>query len=144
MSSEHIKAIRRRFQEEVENQRNLAAIDEFFGPDFVDHFAMPGFPAGLEGVKARHAALFAAFPDIQSTVEDMIAEGDKVVARLTMRGTHKGEFLGIPATGKQLTVSAIDIMRIVDDKIVEHWVEVDMLGMMQQLGVIPAPGESGS
>lgn len=82
----------------------------------------------------------AAFPDLHVTVEDMVAEGDKVVARVTMSGTHKGEFMGIAPTGKQITVGIIEILRIAGGKVVEHWNVVDSLGMMQQLGAVPAPG----
>ena len=83
----------------------------------------------------------SAFPDLHITVEDMIAEGDKIVARLTMRGTHQGAFLGIPPTGKQVTGTAIDINRITGGKSVEHWNNSDTLGLLQQLGVVPLPGQ---
>jgi predicted ester cyclase len=83
---------------------------------------------------------FTAFPDIHFVAEDCIAKGDLVVQRLTSKGTHKGEFMGIPPTGKSLTVTAIEIFRIAEDKIVEQWVEADYLGLMQQLGVIPLMG----
>jgi len=86
--------------------------------------------------------MFGAFPDWQVTVEDMIAEGDKVVARYTAHGTQRGELLGIPATGKSVTTTAIDIFRIADSKIAEHRVESDTLGLMQQLGVLLAPGQA--
>ena len=85
----------------------------------------------------------AAVPDARYTVEDMIAEGDRVVSRFTMTGTQTGEMQGIPPTGKQCKVAGIDIFRVVDGKIVEHWDAVDQLGMLQQLGVIPAPGQPG-
>jgi predicted ester cyclase len=84
-----------------------------------------------------------AFPDLHLTIEDLIAEGDKVVDRQTARGTHQGTFMGIPPTGKQITVTAMNISRIVGGKIVEHWVELDTLGMLQQLGVVPMPGQAG-
>jgi len=82
-----------------------------------------------------------AFPDLHFTVEDFIAEGDKVVARLTVRGTQQGIFMGIPPTGKHATVTAIDINRMAGGKSVEHWLNMDTLGLLQQLGVIPAPGQ---
>jgi steroid delta-isomerase-like uncharacterized protein len=83
----------------------------------------------------------AAFPDGRTTIDDIIAEGDKVVVRATMKGTHKGEFMGIPATGKQVTISGIDVTRFVNGKSTEHWGQWDTLGMMQQVGVVPPPGQ---
>jgi steroid delta-isomerase-like uncharacterized protein len=143
MSTEQNKAIRRRFDEEIVNKKNLAALESFYAPNYVDHAAIPGFPPGVEGVKQRHAAFFAAFPDSQIALEDQIAEGDKVATRFTIRGTHTGEFFGIPPTGKAASVTGIDIMRIVDGKIAEYWGQMDMLGLMQQLGAVPAPGQAG-
>src|SRR5205823_14624824 len=98
-------------------------------------------PGGIEGSKQFIAMYLTAFPDVHFTVEDIIAEGDKVVTRLTVRGTQQGAFMGIPATGKQTTSTGIDINRIVDGKSVEHWLEMDTLGLLQQLGAVPAPGK---
>jgi len=142
MSTEDNKALMRRFYEEVFNKKNLAAIDDFIDPNQVDHSAPPGVAGGLEGTKQLIGMDLTAFPDLHFTVEDMIAEGDKVVARLTARGTHKGAYMGIPPTGKQATSPAIDIVRIAGGKSVEHWLEMDTLGLLQQLGVIPAPGQT--
>ena len=141
MSTEANKASVRRFYDEVFNKKNRAAIDEFIDPNHVDHAAPPGTPAGLKGVKQTLNMYLTAFPDLHFTVEDIIAEGDKVVARLTIRGTQQGAFMGIPPTGKQVTVTAIDINRIVGGKSVEHWLNMDTQGLLQQLGVIPAPGQ---
>ena len=129
----------RRFYDEVFNKKNGAAIDEFIAPNHVDHAAPPGMPGGLQGVKQTINMYLTAFPDLHFTVEDLIAEGDKVVTRLTVRGTQQGEFMGIPPTGKHATVKAIDINRIVGGKSIEHWLEMDTLGLMQQLGVVPTP-----
>ena len=129
----------RRFYDEVFNKKNRAAIDEFIAPNHVDHAAPPGMPGGLQGVKQTINMYLTAFPDLHFTVEDLIAEGDKVVTRLTVRGTQQGEFMGIPPTGKHATVKAIDINRIVGGKSIEHWLEMDTLGLMQQLGVVPTP-----
>jgi predicted ester cyclase len=96
----------------------------------------------LEGFKGVFALVFSAFPDYQSTVEDQVAEGDKVVTRFSSQGTHQGEFLGIAPTGNRVRVTGIDIDRVEEGKIVEHWSEADLLGMMTQLGVIPEPGQS--
>ena len=130
----------RRFYEEVFNQHNADAADEFIATDAVSHATPPGMPNGLEGAKQLFRMYFVAFPDLHFSVENIIAEGDKVVARYTMSGTHKGELMGIPATGKTIAITGIDILRIAEDKIIEHWGISDELGMMQQLGVIPAPG----
>ena len=141
MSTEAHKTSARRFYDEVFNKKNRAAIDEFIDPNQVDHAAPPGTPGGLAGAKQTIGMYLTAFPDLHFTVEDMIAEGDKLVARLTVRGTQQGAFMGIPPTGKHVTVTAIDISRMAGGKSVEHWIEMDTLGMMQQLGVIPAPGQ---
>jgi predicted ester cyclase len=142
MSTEVNKASVRRFYDEVFNKKNRAAIDEFIAPNQVDHAAPPGTPGGLAGAKQLLGMYLTAFPDFHLTVEDMIAEGDRVVARFTMRGTQQGAFMDIPPTGKQVTVTAIDINCISGGKSVEHWIEMDTLGLLQQLGVIPAPGQA--
>ena len=140
-STEANKASVRRFYDEVFNKKNRAAIGEFIAPNHVDHAAHPGLPSGIEGVKQTLTMYLIAFPDLHFTVEDLIAEGDKVVARLTTRGTQQGVFMGIPPTGKRVTVTAIDINRIVGDKSVEHWLEMDTLGLLQQLGAVPMLGQ---
>jgi len=142
MSTEDNKAVVRRFYEEVLNQKKRAVLDEVFDPNVVDHFAPPGTPGGLEGARQTLGMFLSAFPDLHFTVEDMIAEGDRVVARATMSGTQQGPFMGIPPTGKHVTITGIDINRFVGGKSVEHWVEMDRLGLMQQLGVIPALGQT--
>ena len=140
MSVEENKAIEQRFFEEVVNNGNLAVIDELFAANFIDHTALPGAASDREGAKQFFAMAHNAFPDFRSTLEDMFAEGDKVVQRFTARGTHKGEFMGIAPTGKQMTVPGIAIHRITGGKIVENWTSMDMLGVMQQLGVVPPMG----
>ncbi len=137
MSLEENKAIELRFFEEVVNKGNLAVIDELVAANFVDRCALPGVAPDREGYKQFFAAAHSAFPDFHSTLEDMIAEGDKVVQRFTVRGTHKGEWMGIAPTGKQIEVGGIAIHRLAGGKIVEDWASMDMLGMMQQLGVVP-------
>ena len=140
MSTEDNKAVVRRFYEEVMNQKKRAVLDEVFDLNVVDHFAPPGTPGGLEGARQTLGMFLSAFPDLHFTVEDLIAEGDKVVARATLSGTQQGTFMGIPATGKHVTMTGIEINRFEGGKSVEHWVEMDTLGLMQQLGVIPPPG----
>ncbi len=142
MSTEQNKALFRRFMEEVFNRRNTSLIDELLAPDFVEREELPpGMPAGREGVKQLTAMFHRAFPDFKVTLDDMIAEGDKVVVRSTWSGTHKGEFMGIPPTSKKVSFGVIDIIRMAGGKAVEHWGQMDSMGMMQQLGVVPAPAE---
>ncbi len=126
--------------EEVLNKGNLEVIDELCSADVVDHAAPPGTPPGIEGVKQMIGMYRAAFPELHITIEDMIAEGDKVACRYTLRGTHQGDLMGISPSGKQVTVRGIDIGRIVGGKSVEHWEVFDELGMMQQLGLVPPLG----
>ena len=141
MSVKENKAILNGYLEEVFNGKNVDAVDKYVASGYVRHDPVsPPDLRGPEGVKQLVTMFFAAFPDIHFTAEDVIAEGDLVVQRLTTRGTHKGEFMGIPPAGKSLTVTVIEIFRITDGKIVEQWVEADYLGMMQQLGVIPPMG----
>ena len=139
MSVEENKAIELRFLEEVVNKGNLAVIDELVATDFVDHTAPPGLAPDREGYKQFFAMSRSAFPDMHSTLEDMFAEGDKVVQRFTVRGTHKGEWMGIPPTNKRMEIGGIAIHRLAGGKIVEDWANMDMLGAMQQLGVVPPP-----
>jgi steroid delta-isomerase-like uncharacterized protein len=139
MSTEENKALMRHFYEEVFNQRNLAAIDDFIAPTFVNHSAAQlGLTAGdLEHVTQFVSMVMQVFPDLHYTVEDLLADGDKVVARLSISGTQQGAFMGIPSTGKHATVPDIEIFRITNGKAVECWVQVDFLGLLQQLGAIP-------
>ena len=132
----------RLFVEEVYNMRNVAAVDAFLSMRFVDHGAPPEESPGREGFKQLLANVFDAFPDFTVRVEDLVAEGDKVVTRSTTWGTHRRGYLGIPPTGKRFEISEIHIFRFADSKMVEHWVNSDKLGMMQQLGVIPSPGNA--
>ena len=144
MSIEENKTIVSRFYEEI-SKGNLAAMGELVAADLVDHTPfVPGQAQGRQGTLELFTMIRAAFPDLRVTVEDMVAEGDKVVARGTFSGTHKGEFTGIAPTGKQITVGIIEILRIVGGRMVEHWNAVNSLGMMQQLGVVPTPGQGGS
>ena len=141
MSTEENKTLLRRTYEAV-NQGNLTAFFEQFTPDFVLRNGSLTIQ-GLDAFKQLEAMLLAALPDIHYTVEDLLAEGNKVAVRLTVTGTHRGVFLGIPPTGKHTTVTESAISRIVGGKIAEHWSETDMLGLLQQLGVIPPPGQAG-
>lgn len=138
--SEANKTLVRRVYDDMWNKSDLSVPDTIYASDVVNHELPPGMPEGIEGTKAYFGMFLSAFPDTQMTVEEQIAEGDKVVTRWTARGTHTGELMGIPPTGKQVTVTGINVDRIAGGKIVEEWGEFDMMGMMQQLGVVPTPG----
>ena len=142
MSIEENKAIVRRFFEELLSTDNLAVADEILSPGFRFYFAGSPDPMDLDSYKGFLAARRGAFPDRRFVVEEMIAEGDKVSARFTMRGTHKGKFRGIAPRGTKLTMTGIDMIRLAEGKMVEDRVEVDQLGMMQQLGMIAEPQET--
>lgn len=135
MSLEYNKAIVRAYIEQVWNQGNLQLVDELIVPDFIQHAA--GVPQGRQGVKQFFAMIHAAFPDIHNTIEDMLAEDDKVMWRSTITGTHQGPFRGIPPTGRSIRMTAMNILRVQDGKFVENWGEQDNLGLMQQLGLLP-------
>ena len=137
MSIEENKALIHRYLEEVQNKGNFDAVDKFFAVDGIDHNAPPDSPPGLGFIKQVHTIVRAAFPDVRVTIRDFIAEGDKVVCRFTAYGTHQGEFMDIPPTGKQFTMMEICIYRIKSGKIVECWGLFYEMGMMRQLGVIP-------
>ena len=140
MSTEENKAIIRRGLEEILNQRNLDAVDAYFSSNYLGHD--PALPEDLHGPQEfrRFAASYlSAFPDLHISIEDQFAEGDKVVTRFTSRGTHQGDFMGIAPTGNRIEVEAISIDRIADGKSAESWTIVDVMGMMQQLGVVPSP-----
>jgi steroid delta-isomerase-like uncharacterized protein len=124
--------------EEVWNRGNYDLVDEIVATDFVGHSSM-GETRGPEEAKLFWMSLRAAFPDLAFSIEDQIAEGDKVVTRWIARGTHTGDFRGIPATGKQGQITGMTINRIVNGRAVEGWTNLDELGLMQQLGVVPAP-----
>jgi steroid delta-isomerase-like uncharacterized protein len=140
--SEDNKALMRRFYDEVVAQGNVDLIDDMLAEDFVEHEEFPGITPDRAGVKQFFTMLRAAYPDIRMTAEDLIAEGDKVVARISITGTHQGEFMGVPATGKQITVPAVDIVQFRDGKATAHWGVTDGLTWMQQLGAIPEPAQA--
>ncbi len=134
MSTKENKVIACSWNDEIYSKGDFAAIDEFFANDFVWHYAPPGVAPDLEGYKRNVAETLAPFADMNCTAEDIIAEGDKIAIRWSWRGTHKGEYMGIAPTGKQVTITGISILWIVGGKIVEEWTEPDNLGFMEQLG----------
>jgi steroid delta-isomerase-like uncharacterized protein len=146
MSTESNKVIVRRFYEEVFNQRNVDAIDELIGAEFINNDPTPVAARDRESMKQFIKTLTKAFPDHHHAIEDLIAEVDKVVMRCTLTATHKGQFPGfleMPPTGKSICQRQIHILRVQDGKLVEHWVVRDDLAMMQQLGLIPTPELTG-
>jgi steroid delta-isomerase-like uncharacterized protein len=145
MSTEANKALLHRWLEAF-NTRNLAVVDELCAPNWVWHGAAspPGISPDRVGLKQNWTALWTAFPDAHIVAEDVIAEGDKVVWRPNLRGTHQGDFMGIPPTGKQVSLIGIEIDRIEDDRFVESWISPDNLGFLQQLGAIPQMAQGGA
>ena len=119
---------------------DLSIFDEVMAPQYVEHNPTPGQAPGTEGLKQMATMMRTGFPDIQVTIEDLIAEGDKVVGRVTARGTHRGEFMGTAPTNKAITMEEIHIVRFSQGKMVEHWGVEDALGLMQQLGLVPEMG----
>jgi steroid delta-isomerase-like uncharacterized protein len=144
-SAQENKAVSRRVAEEIFNGGKLDLADELYAPDYVLHDpSLPEDLHGPEGLKQYAAMNLGAFPDVRVSVEDQIAEGDMVVTRWTATGTHTGELLGIPPTGRRIEISGITINRYSGNRIAEDWYQSDDLGMMQQLGVIPSPEEVSS
>jgi predicted ester cyclase len=127
---------------EIFNQGRLQLIDELFAPEYVERTPQPGVAPTREGFKQWVTALRTAFPDIQYTIDDSIEAGDKFVVRLTASGTMKGDFAGMPATGKHAMWTEIHILRVANERVVERWSLAQELGMLVQLGVVPAPGRT--
>ena len=134
MTSEQNKSVYRRFIQEVFNEGRSDALDALVSPSYVLHDAPPGAPSGPQAV-AEVARMFrSAFPDLTITIDELVAEGDKVCARATTRGTHRGTIFGIAATGRPVTMTGLTMVRIVDGRLVESWVKNDVAGLMRQLG----------
>jgi steroid delta-isomerase-like uncharacterized protein len=138
MSIEANKLLVRRLITEAQEGGNLAVVDELLADDFIDHSPLPGLPPTRDGVRTLFAGMRAAFPDLRVTIHEQIGDEEKVMTRKTFSGTHGGPFLGIPASGNPIAFEVIDILTIRGDKIREHRVILDQLGLMQQLGAIPA------
>lgn len=137
MSTEENKVLGRRWIEEIWDKGNLAVVDEILASNFVFHYAPPGVAPDREGYKQTLTMYRTSSPDMHYTVDDMVAEGDKVAIRWAGKGTHRGDLMEIAPTGKKVTITGISIIRIAGGKIVEEWTEQDMLGVLQQLGVAP-------
>ena len=136
-TSTDIRDVARQLIEDDLNTGDAAAAERIVAADFVDHSNPPGLQNGISGHRGIVAIFRAAFPDVRWTIDDMIAEGDRVAMRLTMTGTQSGEFFGIPPTGRHVTVGGTHIVRVKDGRVAEHWGHNDDLGLMRQLGAIP-------
>ena len=141
-TTEENKTVFCRAYEELLNRGDLSVADELVAPDFINHEAPPGRERGTESMRWLATMLRTAFPDLHFTIEELVAEGDVVARRLTMSGTHEGPLMGMPPTGRAVRQDHMRFVRFRDGKAVEHWGVRDDLGMMQQMGVIPAPEQS--
>ncbi len=143
---ESAKAVVRRFVEQVQDQHRLELVDELFDPKYIDHATPGGRPpaAGTDPVdsfKLFFSAMLRAFPDLRVTIEDQIAEGDKVVTRKMFRGMHSGDFMGVPPSGRRLELEVIDIFRVRRGRLAEHWAQLDVMAVLRQIGAVPGrPG----
>jgi len=136
--SEQNKALARRVVEEVWNRGDVSVVDETFAADYTEHNPRPGQDVGLEGYKAGVAMMRSAFPDLRLDLHDVIAEGDRVALRYTLRGTHEGELMGLPASGSSVESDGMVFARVQDGRVVERWGVQDMLTLLQQIGAPPA------
>jgi steroid delta-isomerase-like uncharacterized protein len=147
VSTDENKAVVQRWFSDVVSRGDMTSLDEICAvchPEFemVRGVVQPA-PQGIPGLKDLITSLRTAFPDLSATVEEQVAEGDKVVSRVTMSGTHQGEFMGIPATGKPFTIPGVSIWEVRDGQLISEWVTWDSMSMMQQLGLAPAPSAGG-
>lgn len=138
MQSDELKQLNHRFYDEVFGRHNLDAIDELLTDDVVDHAQMPGQAEGRRGVKQAIGQILQAFPDLEVVIENEVAEGDTVASVVLMTGTHQGDFFGVPATGRRVSIESMDMSRVRGGRFCEHWGAADMAAMMAQLGVAPA------
>ena len=139
MQAEDSKRVVRRFIDEYQTGASDAAFAELLHPDVVDHSRPPGIAPGAEGVRQQFDGFRAGLPDFRATILHQVAEDDLVITHKVFHGTHAGELLGIPATGTEVKILVMDVVRVADGQIVEHWGVVDRLGLLQQLGAIPQP-----
>jgi steroid delta-isomerase-like uncharacterized protein len=139
MSEQDNTAVVRRYYDEVFNQRNVDLVDDLAVEDYIEHDPFPGQGNGRRDLRARVEAILSAFNPLRFSIEDVVAEGGRVVVRWSQTGTHSGNFMGVPPTGTEFTIAGIDIHEVRDGRMAEHWHVVDQLALLQQLGVIPAP-----
>ncbi len=142
MADEHLKDLTRKLYDEVINKDNPAAIDRYVAADFVEHEPMPpGTPQGVDGLRTFLHTMRHDFPNFRYDIQDITTDGDKVWVRSTFRGMNTGQFMGVPVTGRNVDVSAFDVLRFRGDKVVEHWGVTDQASMLQQMGLMQMPGE---
>jgi steroid delta-isomerase-like uncharacterized protein len=144
VSATENKAIVRRFMEEILNANRLDLVDELFAPNYVNHLIPPGAPQGPEGERNFIGMFHAGFPDYRMALEEMVAEDDRVATAWTFHGTHTGAFVGIPPTGRAVTMTGMNIFRLAGGQIVDNRSNYDQMGLLQQLGVVPAPEPAGA
>ena len=137
--SEQNEAVVRRFFEECINDKALHVVDALFSPDYVNYAATPDISPDLQGYKKRIAYMLSGFPDLHVEIEDVFSAGDRVAIRVTASGTHKGDYMGLSATGKHAKWTATGIYQVADGRIVQRWENRDDLGLMQQLGAVARP-----
>jgi steroid delta-isomerase-like uncharacterized protein len=142
MTTDQNRAIVRRYYDEVLNGRTVAVLDEIAVEDYIENDPFPGMGNGREQLKLRAGALLSAFSPCTFKIEDIVAEGDRVAVRWRSRGTHSGEFMGIPPTNRPYEIAGIDFHRLADGRMAEHWHVVDQLSQLQQLGLLPTPQEA--
>lgn len=138
MTLDEMKALVRRHDNDVINRKDLSALDRDLAPDYIDHAAPPDAPQGVEGARAWLSMIHGAFPDLKATIEDIVAEGDRIVIRKRWTGTHRGPFLEVEPTGKDVEFEGMVIWRIEGGRLAERWAQIDRLGLLQRLGVLPA------
>ncbi|HEV3005591.1 MAG TPA: ester cyclase [Pirellulales bacterium] len=144
MSTAENKRFVRRLWDELVNGARFEALDDLVSPEFLDHTPLPGLPSDAEGLKQRLVLLHEAFPDFHSTILELVAEEDQVVAVMTSTGTHERSFLGVPPTGRSWTIMEFHLLRISGGRLVEHWGLPDFFGMLEQLGLVSPPWQSVS
>jgi len=142
LTTEQNKRSVRAFVTETQCRGNLAAIDVYLAREFVDHNPVSGLPGNRDGIRALFSALWTAFPDLKATIHDQVTEGDKVVTRKTLSGTHRGPFAGLPPTGNRVSFEVIDILRLTEGKVVERWGVVDQLALLRRISARPKANAS--
>lgn len=141
MASEENKAVVRRFVDEVQSKHRMDLVNELFSPEFVDHAVPQGMAPqrGTDHFKAFYGGMLRAFPDVRFTIVEQVAEGDKVATIKTARATHRGEFMGVGPTGNEVELPVVDVFRVAEGKLVEHWGAWDNLSLLQQIGATSTP-----
>ena len=141
---ERNKELNHEFFRRVFTEHDADAVDDLLAEDFREHVRFPGFSMDREGARAFFKEMFEAFPDLTPEIHSMVAQGDRVFIRSSFTGTHSKEFMGVPTTGRKVTVDNFDIVRVVDGRATDHWGIFDVLGMLGQMGVLPGPEASGA